>query len=198
MTHEHQDTLLQRAWDAFDQANTHDPNQIEIDGTLHPKELVFAKRLTEEVLALNPEASLPLLLASRCQHICRWEVPRDTQPMGRAGYLKWREGLKKYHAQKAGEILRGLECPEEVVARVQELNHKKNLKTDPECQMLEDALCLVFLKHQFDDLIETTEHEKMIRIVQKTWAKMSEPGHTAALQVNYSEKAQQILQQALN
>ena len=192
------DPILNQALTRFDAANANDPNSIDINGTLRPKELVFAERLTEEVLALAPDASLPLLLAARCQHICRWEVPRSSQPTGRAGYLKWREGLKKFHAQKAGEILRELECPEDLITRVQELNQKKNLKTDPECQTLEDALCLVFLKYQFDDLIETTDEEKMVRIVQKTWAKMSEHGHATALRVNYSDKAQQILRQALN
>lgn len=148
-------------------------------------------------MALQPDASEALQLASRCQHICRWEVPRSTQPMGRAGYLKWRAGLKKFHAEKSAGILRDVGYPEEVITRVQELNLKKNLKTDPDCQTIEDALCLVFLQYQFDALIADTDPEKMIRIVQKTWAKMSQQGHEAALKLDYSPEAQQVLKDSL-
>ena len=191
------DDMLQQAYERFDAANAEDPNQIIVAGIERPKELVFAERLTEEVITLKPDASLELQLAARCQHICRWEVPRNTQPLGRTGYLKWREGLKKHHAQKAGEILRNINCPEETISQVQSLNLKKNLKTDPDCQTLEDALCIVFLKYQFDELIETTEHEKMVRIVQKTWSKMSPHGHDAAHKITYSKAAQTILSEAL-
>ena len=55
-----------------------------------------------------PKASEPLRLAARCQHLCRWMIPRDSYPMTRAGYLKWREDLKHFHAEKAGAILREL------------------------------------------------------------------------------------------
>ncbi len=189
--------LLQRAYSKFDAVNEQDPNQINVDGASRPKELVFAERLTEEVLSLDPDASLPLLLAARCQHICRWEVPRNSQPMGRVGYLKWREGLKHHHAAKAGEILEDIDCPDAIIERVKSLNLKKDLQTDPECQTLEDALCIVFLKYQFDDLIESTDEEKMIRIVQKTWEKMSKRGQQAALSLDYSMEAQQILDKAL-
>lgn len=191
------DDLLDRAFELFDAANANDPNQIEVEDGAQPKELVFAKRLTESVLALDPNASEALLLASRCQHICRWEVPRSTEPMGRAGYLKWRAGLKKFHAAKSAEILSEVGYPEEMINRVQELNLKKNLKSDSECQTIEDALCLVFLQHQFDALIEGTDPEKMVKIVQKTWAKMSEQGHRAALKLTYSPEAQAVLADSL-
>ncbi|BDS07160.1 hypothetical protein NT6N_22000 [Oceaniferula spumae] len=188
---------LERAFDLFDQSNAEDPNHIVVDGENRPKELVFAERLTKAVLELDPDASEPLQLASRCQHIRRWEVPRDTQPMGRAGYLKWREGLKKFHAETSAKILREVGYPEDTIARVQELNQKKNLKSDPDCQTLEDALCLVFLQYQFDDLIADTEADKMVNIVQKTWAKMSDRGHQAAQELQYSEAATEVLTKAL-
>lgn len=192
------ESLLTHAFGRFDQANEADPNQIKVDGEDQPKELIFAKRLSESVLMLNSEASEALQLASRCQHICRWQVPRSTEPMGRSGYLKWRAGLKVFHAEKSAEILRETGYSEDMIARVQELNLKKNLNSDPECQTLEDALCLVFLRHQLDALIANTEPKKIIRIVQKTWAKMSPQGQEAALQVSYSEEAQAVLKQCFS
>lgn len=188
---------LARAFELFDRANAQDPNSIIVDGEQRPKELVFAERLTEAVMDLDPDASEALQLASRCQHIRRWEVPRDTQPMGRTGYLKWRKGLQKFHAETSAAILREVGYSEDVIKRVQSLNQKKNLKTDADCQTLEDALCLVFLEHQFDDLIADTEEEKMIRIVQKTWAKMSPRGHEAAQELDYSPEAAELLTKAL-
>jgi hypothetical protein len=86
----------------FDEANSRDPN---LEG-LRPRELLYAERLTAWVLKLCPNASEELRLAARCQHICRWEIPRASYPMTRPGYLKWRADLKKFHAQKSGGILR--------------------------------------------------------------------------------------------
>ena len=35
-----------------------------------------------------------LLLAARAHHLRRWELPRDSYPVGRAGYLRWRRDQK--------------------------------------------------------------------------------------------------------
>src|SRR5438093_12396771 len=145
----------------FDEENSRDPNTVEIQGHKRPRELVYAEWLTNWVLRLCPNASEALRLAARSQHLCRWMVPRNSYPMTRAGYLQWREGLKKFHAQCAGEILREVGYPENVIARVQSLNLKKNFPQDPESRVLEDALCLVFLERQFADLAAKTTEEKM-------------------------------------
>ena len=154
----------------FDEENARDPHLEQVAGVAHPRELLYARWLTEWVLKLCPEASEELRLAARCQHLCRWMVPRDSYPMTRAGYLKWREALKHFHAQKAGEILREVGYPEEVIARVQSLNLKKDFPQDAEGRVLEDALCLVFLEHQFGDLASKTTDDKMINALQKDLA----------------------------
>jgi hypothetical protein len=38
---------------------------------------LYAQRLTDWVLRLSPDATEELRLAARCQHICRWEIPRE-------------------------------------------------------------------------------------------------------------------------
>ena len=129
----------------FDDENARDPNQETTGGAPRPRELLYAQRLTAWVLKLCPDASEPLQLAARSQHMCRWEIPRQSYPMTRAGYLQWRAELKKFHAQKAGALLREAGYPDETIRRVQELNLKKNFPADPESRVLEDALCLVFL-----------------------------------------------------
>ena len=154
----------------FDQENSRDPN-VE-NG--QPRELLYAQRLTDWVLKLRPDASEELRLAARCQHICRWEIPRGSRPQTRAGYLKWRADLKKFHAQKAGEILKAGGYDDEIVRRVQELNLKKHFPNDTESRVLEDALCLVFLQFQFTDLAAKSEDDKMINALRKSWQKMTD------------------------
>lgn len=180
----------------FDDENARDPNLITIGGTVQPRELFYAQRLTEWVLRLCPEASEVLQLAARCQHICRWMIPRNSYPMTRAGYLRWREELKRFHAQKSSEILREAGYPGEMIARVRELNLKKNLGEDPECQVLEDALCLETLQYQLGDLMDKTEPDKMVAILQKTWKKMSPAARQEALGLSFSDREKELLSKA--
>lgn len=89
----------------FDEYNQKDPNIFIWQGITYPQEYFFAIQLHQWVLKLSPLASEELLLASRYQHIGRWEKPRNLYPEGRIGYLTWRKDLSAYHAQKAAEIL---------------------------------------------------------------------------------------------
>jgi hypothetical protein len=181
----------------FDEENAKDPTQIPNGaGEVQGRELVYAKWLTNWVLKLAPNASEELRLAARCQHLCRWMSPRESYPMTRPGYLKWRAELKRFNARKAGEILKEVGYPEEVIARVQALNLKANFPSDPESQLLEDALCLVFLKHQFADLAARTPKEKIISALQKTWKKMSPVARAEALKLPYGETEQELLKKA--
>lgn len=189
---------FQEALNRFDAANARDPNQIMVDGVSHPHELVYAERLTDWVNRLAPDASEVLRLAARSQHLCRWEIPRSSYEMNRPGYLRWRADLKKLHAARSAEILSAVGYPPQVVLQVQDLNLKKNLGHDPECQTLEDALCLVTLQYQLTDLIRKTDPEKMVTILQKTWKKMSPQGREAALKLDYSDEEKALLQLALS
>ena len=181
----------------FDAENARDSNVESHAGTDHPRELLYAQRLTDWVLRLCPEAPEELQLAARCQHLCRWEIPRNSQPMTRPGYLLWRANLKKFHAQKAGEILRAVGYPEPMVQKVQELNLKKHFPDDPLSRVLEDALCLVFLEYQLTPLAAKTDEAKTINALQKSWQKMSPAGREAALKLNYGPQEQRLLAAAL-
>lgn len=181
----------------FDQENARDPNKEIVAGGARPRELVYSEWLTEWVDRLNPTASEPLRLAARCQHLCRWQVPRESYPQTREGYLRWREQLKRFHARKAAAILRDVGYSEETVVRVMELNLKKNFPADPEGRVLEDALCLVFLEHQFGPLTAKASEEKMFNALRKTWKKMNPAARDLALQLNYAPREKSLLYQAL-
>lgn len=188
---------FQNAIRRFDEENSRDPNSQLVNGTPQPRELVYAQWLTDWVLKLCPEASEELRLAARCQHLCRWMIPRDSYPMTRPGYLKWREDLKHFHAQRAGETLTEVGYPGEVVRRVQDLNLKKNFPNDSEGRVLEDALCLVFLEHQLADLAAKTDDDKMITALQKSWKKMTPAAHAEAMKLQYSPREKDLIQRAL-
>lgn len=172
---------LQRALDAFDRANAADPNLEAMDGEDVPKELIYGQRMSAWLCRLYPGASEALCLATRCQHIERWVTPRQSYPEGRVGYLTWRRDLKRYHGERAGQILADLGYPEAVIARVQALVRKERLKQDEEAQALEDVVCVVFLAHYLADFAARHETGKVVEILRKTWAKMSPLGHQAAL-----------------
>ncbi len=181
----------------FDGENARDPNIETADGLAQPREFLYAQRLTDWVLRLCPNASEELRLAARCQHICRWEIPRNSYPMTRAGYLQWRATLKKFHAQKAGEILRELGYGEDVIRRVQDLNLKKNFPDDPDGRVLEDALCLVFIQFQFAGLAAKTAEDKTINALQKSWQKMTDAARAEALKLNHGPREKALLERAL-
>ena len=182
----------------FDAENSRDPNLESAGGVSQPRELLYAQRLTDWVLRLAPDASEALRLAARCQHICRWESPRENYPMTRAGYLKWRADLKKFHAQKTGESLREVGYDEEIIRLVQDLNLKKNFPANADTRVLEDALCLVFLEFQFAALAAKTAEDKTINALQKSWGKMTEAARAEALKLNYGEREKALLHRALN
>ena len=188
---------FQAAIARFDEHNSADPNVERRDGLSLPRELFFAQKLTDWVLKLAPDAGEELQLAARCQHLCRWEIPRSTFPMTRLGYLQWRARLKTFHAEKSGAILRDVGYPEDFILRVQNLNLKKNFPADPDSRVLEDALCLVFLQYQFADLASKTDPEKVVNALRKSWAKMTPAAHSHALTLLYSAEEKSLLDQAL-
>lgn len=188
---------LINAFRLFDGANAEDPNVELWQGKEYPKELLYAMRMTEKLSAFEPEASEALQLTARCQHIRRWEIPRESYEMNRVGYLKWRQDLKKFHAEKAGTILREVGYDQEMIDRVAFLLEKKQLKKNAETQILEDVICLVFLEFYFEPFSHKYPEEKLIDILQKTWGKMSPKGHEAALKLPLSKDSLEVIGKVL-
>lgn len=189
---------LAEAFKRFDEANSKDPNTEEYQGKTYPKEVLYAQRMTQKLDDFEPNASDALRLTARCQHIRRWEIPRDSYEMNRVGYLKWRQDLKKFHAKVAAEILEQVGYDQATIDKVAFLLEKKQLKKNEETQTLEDVICLVFLEYYFEDFSEEHPDKKVIDILQKTWRKMSAKGHEAAIKLPpLSERAQSLVKQAL-
>lgn len=191
---------LQQAFAGFDAANSQDPNRETFEGQSYPKELIYAQRMTAMQQQFAPDASEAVQLAVRCQHICRWKSPRNAYLMDTAGYRQWRTDLYKFHGETAGAIMREVGYDEEMIAKVQALLRKEKLKVNADTQLLEDVVDLVFLQHYLADFVKKYSHyeeEKLLDILRKTWRKMSEAGHEAALKLDYSPEMLAIIHKAL-
>lgn len=169
---------FERAVARMDAEHAADPDK-EASG--QPKELLYAKRMSAWLERLAPGAPEPLRLAVRCQHIRRWAIRRSDYPPGAAGYRKWRSDEAASHAEFAGRILAETGYDAATVQRVQSLVRKEKLKQDPETQLLEDVSCLVFLENGFAEFAAKHDEATLLRVLRKTWAKMSPQGHEAAL-----------------
>ncbi len=175
------------ATERFDAANAADPNrETDAAGVERPRELLYAQRMSEMLERFAPEASEAVRLAVRCQHIRRWEIPRDSYPRTPEGYKAWRTQLMDFHADTAATILREAGYEDEAIARVRSLLRKERLKRDPETQLLEDVIGLVFLEHYLTGFVAghpEYDEAKFADILRKTWLKMSTRGREAVLTV---------------
>jgi hypothetical protein len=178
----------------FDAAHAEDPEQ---DASGQPAELVYAQRMSAWLAKLAPDASETLRLAARCQHIRRWAIRRGDYPEGVAGYRKWRVDEANAHALIAREILAQAGYDEATAQRVQSLVRKERLKQDPEAQLLEDVICLVFLENYFAQFAQKHDEVKLVEILRKTWRKMSPRGHEAALNLALPAPLRAIVEKAL-
>jgi len=187
----------------IDAVNAADPNREEFEGRTWPKELLYSRRMSAWLDRLAPNASEALKLAVRAQHIERWHIPRMDYEDGKKGYHLWRTALYRYHADRTGRILADVGYDPATIERIGQLLQKKRLRSDPEAQTLEDAACLVFLENHFAEFIDKYEEKydevKIVDIVKKTWAKMSDNGHQAALMLasRLPERARHLVQAAL-
>ena len=188
---------FQQAIERFDAANGEDPNRVVVDGVEQPKELVYAGRMTACLDRFGPDAPEAVRLAARCQHIRRWTMPRADYPAGRDGYRRWRTDLARFHAATAAAILREVGYDDATVARVEALLRKERLKTDPDVQLLEDVICLVFLEHYLFDFVPKQHEEKLVGVLRKTWPKMSDDGRRAALALDLAPDLRRLVARAV-
>ncbi len=182
----------------IDQANAQDPNLEYVGSVQHPKEQLYSQRMSARLNAFYPEAPETLKIAAHAQHIQRWKSPRDSYPMNRAGYLQWRRELGQFHAKVTTELMAELGYDKAEQDIVTQLLTKQQIKRNPFAQALEDVICLVFIEHYLEDFAAKHSEEKLISIVQKTWAKMSQKGQESALTLPISEELVALIEKALN
>lgn len=175
---------FERAITLIDAANAEDPNEATDSGKMCPKELLYSHRMSDMLERYRPEADDAMKLAVRAQHVQRWKSPRDAFPMNRKGYHKWRSELYNFHAETAAGFLIQAGYSEDVIERVRQAVGKRGLKTNPDTQLVEDVAALVFIEHymlEFAGKHPEYGEEKWLRIIRRTWNKMTEQGQKFAL-----------------
>lgn len=187
---------LSAALAAIDAANADDPHSIVVDGVARPKELAHAELMTEWVRRLDPDADDAQILAARAHHLRRWTLPRSNYPKGRAGYLRWRTAQAKRHAAEVADIVTAVGYEEDFAADVSAIVAKRGLGADSRVQTHEDALCLVFLQTQIDDLTEKLGDDRMAEVLGKTVAKMSPAACRIAQELELGDRAAALLASA--
>lgn len=153
---------------AIDAANADDPRRVTTDGAERAFEIVYAERMTARLAALYPEASELLQIATRAQHLRRWDIPRENFPLGRHGYNDWRKECRAHHARLAGELMSAQGYAEDEIDHVGAIIRKEKLKKDRDSQALENVAAIVFLEHYFDDFHEKYkdyDDEKIVDIL---------------------------------
>jgi hypothetical protein len=190
------DFRFAKAIEAFDAYNMKDPNQEMADGASYPKELLYALRMSETLKHYMPDADEITRLAARCQHIGRWEIPREKYPEGKKGYLQWRNEEKIHHAKIAEAILSKCGYDGEVIEKVKFLLLKKELFTNPETQLIEDVVCLVFIEHYLDEFAVKHDDEKVVDILKKTMKKMTPRAIQKVGNIKLSEKMKGLIAKA--
>ena len=151
----------------------------------------------------RPDADEPQKLAIRAQHIERWKSPRNAYPMDRIGYLTWRKDLYKIQANTAADLLQQAGYSDEPVERVRNAVAKKNIKGNPDTQLLEDVTDLCFIEYYMLEFVNKHpdySEEKWIEIIQKTWRKMSDEAHEFALagNINFPESLTPLILKAVS
>jgi len=190
-------TQLQNVLNAIDTINEADLNTTLIDGVNQPKELVYGRHMTACLEKYWPQADEHLQIAVRAQHVKRWQLKRVDFPAGKQGYLTWRKELGIFHAATAKAIMLEHGYSEDSAETTAAIIRKEKLKSNDNSQTLEDVACLVFLQYYFDEFAAKHKEDKIIRIVQLTWRKMSTQGQEIALTLTLPPHLAKLVAKAL-
>lgn len=180
----------------IDAANEGDPERVVVAGEERPLQQTLGRIASEWVDRLDPGATPAQRLAARAHHLRRWELPRDSFPEGRAGYLRWRTAAKTRHADDVVLLLQEEGWDDATVEEARRLVRKEGLGRDPDVQVHEDAVCLAFLTVQLDEAAELMG-DKTVGVLRRTAAKMSDQALAHAAELPLSEEGRALLEAAL-
>ena len=195
--------MSQTVIEAIDAANAADPNRVKHAGQALAKESLYSMRMTDMLNRFNPQADELMHIAARGQHIERWRSPRSDFPMGMQGYYQWRTALYDFHAERVTTLMQQAGYSSDECERVYAAVAKKNIKRNPDSQLIADIASLVFIEHYMLDFASSKpdyDEQKWLGIIRKTWQKMSNEAHEFVLAGNISlpEPLKPIITKALS
>ena len=180
---------------AIDAANADDPTVVEVRGQRIALALVHGQLAAEWIEKLVDEPDETLTLAARAHHLRRWELPRDSYPLGRAGYLRWRRDQKARHARDVAAILESCAYETSEIEAVQRLIRRESVDG---AQAVEDAACLVFIETQLASIAERMDHDLLVEVIRKTARKMSARGLELVASIPLGDAEKTLLTLALD
>lgn len=182
--------MRNQAIELINKALSEDPKQ---------EALLYSEQCFNWLKQIEPNYTEAQEMAARCQHFRRWDIPRSNYPMDKKGYHQWRIGLYSYQAEESAKILAQVGYDTEVIEEVKSMIAKKDLRNNANTQLIEDVACLVFLEFYIQPFASTKDYseEKWIKIIQKTWGKMSDKAHKFALEIKYPEAILALIKKAL-
>ena len=157
---------LETALSAIDAANSDDPNQLWVEGKSEPKELVYARRMTSGSFRLRRASSEDSTAggAAAAYILPRWQIhalltaiPQDESATCSGERIYTATTPSRCRPYSPGS---GTGHDTATIESVQRLLRKQGIKTDPDMQMLEDVICLVFLEYELADFAERYPAEK--------------------------------------
>ncbi|MFY8325283.1 DUF4202 domain-containing protein [Pseudoalteromonas sp. ZZD1] len=179
--------MFEQVITSIDKANNQDPNYELVDDQKQAKEYIYAQRMTQMLSRFAPEADELMHIVVRGQHIERWRSPRSDFPMNKQGYHQWRSALYEFHAGRVVELMQQAGYKEQACERVYNAVAKKQIKRNPDSQLVEDIASLVFIEHYMLAFAQSKpdyDEQKWIGILQRTWQKMSPQAHDFVLAGN--------------
>lgn len=179
---------------AIDAANAGDPTSVDVRGRVVALALAHGRLAAEWVEQLVADPDEELLLAARAHHLRRWELPRDSYPAGRGGYLRWRRDQKARHAADVADILTRCDYNSDEIERVQRLVRRESIDG---AQAVEDAACLVFIETQLASVAAKMDHDLFVEVIRKTARKMSPEGLELVRSIPLGEVERGLLADAL-
>ncbi|EWH01383.1 DUF4202 domain-containing protein [Halomonas sp. BC04] len=191
------DTPFDKTLMALDALHAEDPRRVEVEGESLPLELWHAGRMSAWLERVVEAPDELVQIAVRSQHMQRWQMARNEYPEGRVGYLTWRRDQGKRAGETAARAMEASGYSSEDAERVAQMIRKQGLGRDEGTQAVEDCACLVFLENYFGDFSKQVEHDHLIRIVQKTWGKMSPRARELALELPMTDEARALVEEAL-
>lgn len=148
---------------------------------------------------LNWRTFLKNRQADQAKQICL-EAGYSSEEAERVASLIRKEGLKRKSPAATTTTTTGAAATNDgsVTEKSAGVNSSSIEKSgENETQVLEDVACLVFLDDQFAAFEKEHDEEKILGILRKTWAKMSDRGHRMALEIQMSDRCRELVQKAV-
>lgn len=190
------ETQYHKAKEKINQEHSLDLTFNTEGGIEYPAELLYSNRMLSILELVLPESSNVMKIAALCQHLKRWQIPRDNFPYDRRGYHEWRRVVMDYQLEQTRLVLSDVGIEKDDITQITTILKEQGNKLNRDSQIIMDTACLVFLKWYMEPFSAKHQHEKVFDILKKTMRKMSSNGIKLIAKLDLSTSSQHLIEQA--